>query len=283
MNRIIDFFGIEVARNRNSDWDNIVKEQKCPFDDKRCFKVRKSSPDISIGTCTVKYGREKRGIMICPNRLLQKKTVFADCIHLLTRHVPGNEFHIVSEISIPGGSVDYFLASVRNGKVKDFIGIEFQTMDTTGTVFPERERLLQELGFEIDTNITASTKPFGINWKMTAKKILVQLHHKIDTFEYVNSHLVLVMQDCLLEYMEREFNFGHLSKPASVGDSMHFHSYKLNRDRCETTLNLDSLLSIDAEGLAACVGLQAEGKVELEQITKVIEDKVSKDTLLTLF
>jgi hypothetical protein len=37
-----------------------------------------------------------------------------DCLHLLTTHEVGNELHILSEVPIPGGSVDYFLASVKN-------------------------------------------------------------------------------------------------------------------------------------------------------------------------
>jgi len=35
--------------------------------------------------------------------------------------------------------------------------------------------------------------------------ILVQLHHKIDTFEHIRKNLVLVVQNCLLEYMQNEF------------------------------------------------------------------------------
>jgi hypothetical protein len=35
--------------------------------------------------------------------------------HLLTQHEPGNELHIIPEISVPGGSVDYVLASVKSG------------------------------------------------------------------------------------------------------------------------------------------------------------------------
>jgi hypothetical protein len=66
-----------------------------------------------------------------------------------------------------------------------------------------------------------------MNWKMTAKTILVQMHHKVETFEHVNKKLVLVVQDKLLDYMAREFNFGHLANPATLGDSMHFHAYKL--------------------------------------------------------
>ncbi len=70
------------------------------------------------------------------------RQIFIDCLHLLTLHEPGNELHIVPEISIPGGNVDYFLVSVRNKEIKDFVGIELQTLDTTGTIWPERQRFV---------------------------------------------------------------------------------------------------------------------------------------------
>src|SRR5436190_37671 len=34
-----------------------------------------------------------------PNRLLERKQVFTDCLHLLTTHEPGNEIHVVPEVS----------------------------------------------------------------------------------------------------------------------------------------------------------------------------------------
>jgi len=86
--------------------------------------------------------------VICPTRLIERGQVFTDCIHLLTAHEPGDELHLVPEVAIPGGSVDYFLLSARSGKVKDFVGIEIQALDTTGTVWPERQRLLRRLGLD---------------------------------------------------------------------------------------------------------------------------------------
>lgn len=252
------------------------------YSNDRCFKVRKSEPEISIGTCTVSYGRKNRNIIICPNRFLQKKQVFTDCIHLLTRHEPGNEFHAVSEIGIPGGSVDYFLVSVKNNKVRDFVGIEFQTLDTTGTVYPERQRLLRKLGFEAADKDVNSDKTFGMNWKMTAKTILVQLHHKIETFEHIGKHLVLTVQDCLLDYMKKEFSFDHLSEPCKAGDSMHIHAYSLKSEGSSFKLELASRLSTDAEGMATCLGLKAEAKIELVEIIENIESKLSDATLLSI-
>ena len=131
-NKVLELFGCSTRADH--DWKRIVKQQWCPFTNTKCFKVRKSDPDVSIGTCSVRYGKNRQDIIICPNRLLERRQVFLDCMHLLTQHEPGNELHIVPEVSIPGGSVDYFLTSVKSGKVKDFVAIEFQTLDTTGTV-----------------------------------------------------------------------------------------------------------------------------------------------------
>ena len=82
--------------------------------------------------------------MICPFRLLERSQIFTDCVHLLRLHEPGNELRIVAELAVPGGSIDYCLVSVRDGKPRDFVGIELQTLDTTGTVWPERQRFLHQ-------------------------------------------------------------------------------------------------------------------------------------------
>lgn len=282
MSTIVEFFGHTSERGKKN-WSLVIREQVCPFLGKKCYKVRKSNPDISIGSCTVLYGKGQDPIVICPTRLLERHQIFIDCIHLLTTHEPGNELHIIHEVSIPGGSVDYFLVSALNGKVKDFVGIEIQTLDTTGTVWPERQRLLAELGVSRGDDAETTDKSYGMNWKMTAKTILVQMHHKIKTFEHVNKKLVLVLQDTFFEYMTREFKFEHLRKPPVLGDSMHLHVYRLEKQRDRSfRLALEKRLSTDVEGIAACLGLQAEARIELDQIVAVLEAKLSPSTLFRL-
>ena len=281
MSKVIELFGQSAAKT-GVDWTKIVAEQQCVYLNKKCYKVRKSYPGISIGSCTVLYGRELEPIIICPARLLERRQIFTDCFHLLTTHEPGNELHIVSEISIPGGSVDYFLVSAKDGKVKDFVGIELQTLDTTGTVWPERQRLLKELDVPRGDNAENSTSSFGMNWKHTAKTILVQMHHKAQTFEHVNKKLVLVVQNKLLAYMSREFKFEHLRNPASIGDAIHMHAYRMDQQADQSyKLVLQSRLSTDADGIALCLGLQAEARVELEQIILALQAKISPSTLFT--
>lgn len=222
----------------------------------------------------------RRPIIICPFRLLERRQIFTDCLHLLTVHEPGNELHIVPEVSIPGGSVDYFLVSATDGKVKDFVGVELQTLDTTGIVWPARQEFLKTVNV-VKEDIPA-WKTYGMNWKMTAKTILIQLHHKVQTFEAINKHLVLVVQDHFFGYLRKEFQFSHLTE-ARRGDPMHLHAYGISVQKdLAYRLKLASRLSTDSDGIATCLGLKAEAKVELARIVEQIESKISKETLFRL-
>ena len=277
MNKVKELFGIYCSENANIS--EVLNTQICPYSHKKCFKTRKSAPTTSIGTCTVSY--QDRNIIICPHRLLENNQVFIDCLHLLTLHEPGNELYIVPEVSIPGGSVDYFLVSAKKGVVKDFCGIEFQTMDTTGTVWPERQRLLASLGFKTDSRDTENEKSFGMNWKMTAKTILIQMHHKAETFEYLNKHLALIIQKPFFEYMKKEFSFSHI-QGIRIGDTVHIHSYDFLDESKFFKLSLDSRVSTDTNGIAKALGLQAQAKVELNDILAIIEKKLTKENRLTI-
>ncbi len=278
MSKILEFFG-NATGSVGLRWDEIIRAQHRAYADKPCYKVRKSDPEVAIGTCSVLYGKPLEPIAICPTRLIVGGKIFIDCLHLLTAHEPGNDLHVVSEVPIPGGSIDYFLVSARDGKVKDFAGIELQTLDTTGTVWPERQRLLKELGVERTDNAETLKRSFGMNWKMTAKTILMQMHHKVQTFEHVHKKLVLVIQDRLLAYMSREFKFDHLRNPAAMGDSLHLHAYSLARQgEAANRLALAARLSTDADGIAVCLGQQAEARVELQHIVLSLQAKMSAAT-----
>jgi hypothetical protein len=277
--KVAELYGLPTFQA--ADWKAVAAAQHCPFLNRKCLKNRKSEPEITIGTSTMVYGRQPQPVMICPFRLLERSQVFTDCVHLLKLHEPGNELRIVAELAVPGGSIDYCLVSVRDGKPRDFVGIELQTLDTTGTVWPERQRFLRQHKLRVKREHAASDKPFGMNWKMTAKTILIQLNHKLATFEHLNKRLVLVLQDCLLDYMRREFAFDHI-KGVRDGDPMQFHAYELRQEATAYRLKLKERISTDAAGIAMCLGLQADTKVELQIILEQIEAKLPQSTLLTV-
>lgn len=283
MTNVLELYGISTASN-TANWQDVVAQEHCPYLHRKCVKTRKSTSNITIGTCSMLYGREQKDVIICPHRFLERRQIFTDCLHLLSLHEPGNQLHIVSEVSLPGGSVDYFLVSAKNGIVKDFVGIELQALDTTGTIWPERQRFLQEKGISVDVTdgSISSDKTYGMNWKMTAKTILVQLHHKVQTFQEINKHLVLVIQNHFMNYIGQEFRFSHLNN-ALVNDSAHFHVYSLRQTaNNQLQLELDSRFSTDANGIAESLGLQTNQRMELEEMTRILASKLSANTLFTI-
>jgi hypothetical protein len=165
----------------------------------------------------------------------------------------------------------------------DFVGVELQTLDTTGDWWPLRQRALRNLGVQVNVDPEEERKQRGINWKMTAKTILVQIHHKIQTFESVNRKLVLVIQDKLLEYMQKEFDFAAVNDNALVGDSMHIHTYRADRGEQGFELNLRRRLSTNAAGVAQCLDLQAEPNLGLNEIFRILQEKMSDQTKLNVF
>ena len=74
--RVLELFGNSTRLAAGVDWQSEVKKQCCPFTNTKCFKVRKSQPEISISTCSARYGQENKDVIICPNRLLERKQVF---------------------------------------------------------------------------------------------------------------------------------------------------------------------------------------------------------------
>lgn len=278
MSKISEFFGL-YCKNSSLDFKHAMTTQICPYTQRICTKMRKSDPEIKIGTCSVKY--QNQDVIICPFRLLEHNQIFIDCLHLLTMHEPGNELYLVPEVQIPGGHVDYFLVSAKDKKVKDFIGIELQTMDTTGTVWPERQRFLDEQGIEVSADDLNNKKPFGMNWKMTLKTILVQMHHKSETFEHLNKHLVLIIQKPLFEHMKSDFNFDGI-EGVRLGDPIHIHSYNFEEKENSLSLSLHTRVSTDSAGIANCLGLNAESKVELQDLIRILEPKLIESNRLKI-
>lgn len=109
---------------------------------------------------------------------------------------------------------------------------------------------------------------------MTLKTILIQMHHKSETFEHLNKHLVLIIQKPLYEHMRSEFNFGEINS-VRLGDPVHIHSYDFTEHDKSLSLTLDTRISTDSEGIAKCLGLNAESKMELQELVRILEAKLT--------
>lgn len=261
------------------EWGEILDRQHCNYSNKKCFKTRKSQPDVSIGTCTVGYGGEP--IIICPNRFLQNNQIFLDCLHIFTNHQPGNQLHITSEIEVPGGNIDYFLVSVRRNQVQDYVAIEIQALDTTGTIWPSRQQFIRDdIGLPVES--VSESKTYGMNWKMTAKTILMQLHHKVATLELFGKKLVLVIQDRFYSYMTQVFDTSVL-REANNADPVQIHTYNVQQENDGTfTLELRSRYSTTTVGIETMLGMRKDVEVSEEKLIAKIQSKLSQETLLRI-
>lgn len=274
--RVAELFGKSTLDN-SVNWQRIVSSQECPFTSTKCFKIRKSDPQTSIGTCIVRFKKEAVPLIICPKRFLATGQIFIDCQHLLQDFQSDDQIHVVPEVQVPGGSVDYFIVLVREEEPIDFVGIEIQALDTTGTVWPHRQKFLKEIG-AINDLILYEDKPMGVNWKMTAKTILMQLHHKIEMFESLGRKLVLVLQQELMNYMAKEFAFEHF-KFANKTDAMHFHPYQLNNSADKKLkLSIGDQKSTNSIGLSHALSLAQSGIVNERELFNQLQNKISNET-----
>ena len=107
------------------------------------------------------------------------------------------------------------------------------------------------------------------------------MHHKSETFEHLNKHLVLIIQKPLYEHMRKDFNFTDVSG-VRLGDPVHIHSYDFINNGNQLRLSLHTRVSTDSAGIARSLGLNAESKIELEDIIAVLEQKLVDDNRLLL-
>lgn len=56
MTQILELFGASTKSDAN--WDAMVRDQRCPFLERTCLKIRKSDPEVAIGTCAVTHGKK---------------------------------------------------------------------------------------------------------------------------------------------------------------------------------------------------------------------------------
>ncbi len=247
-----------------------IKGDLCPFSRKKCFKIRKSKPDQTIGSCIISYKNEP--LIICPNRFLEKDTVFKE----LSRSLKvSNEYRVVPEITVPGGSVDYCLTSLKRGNVLDFLGIEIQALDTTGSsgIWEAREDYIK--------GKLRTTYNYGVNWKMTAKTTLVQLLHKAETFEELGKKIVVVMQDSLYDYISNEFDTSNVKKGLNSNNVI-FRIYSCLESRRNFSLVFKENRSTDSKGVATLVKLKETQKIEERDIILNIEKKLNESRVITV-
>lgn len=257
-----EFYGTLVSPDSIAAVANTFVFETCPFLRNKCIKIRKSNAIQSIGACSVLY--KGASLIACPHRFIQRYQIFLDCVRYLR---PNLRYYVVPEITMPGGNIDYCVVALDGAsEIVDFVGIEIQALDTTqsGAIWTARE--------DLSHGVLKHSYKYGINWKMSAKTILVQLHHKAASFQAVNKKLVLVIQKEFYEYMEKVFQTKHL-RDVDEADVMQFHIYNNVTLGDEYQIVLDSRKSTDVDGVEKLLKLGVESDILEPEVIERIRAK----------
>lgn len=190
--KVYEFFGYTPSSS-NPETLKFRTEGQCPFVAGACIKKFKSG--TVSGACAVKPVTSGP-VICCPNRMYAEdykvlldvaRTCFGEhsrlCRSVADLKGDGCDVHVFGkrwgkELRLPnrgvGGGyfVDWILAHVdANRNLREFVAVELQTMDTTGSYE-------NEVNAYYRGEIPEKASTAGINWENVSKRILPQIIYK---------------------------------------------------------------------------------------------------------
>lgn len=199
-----------------------TEEYICPYLKRQCTK-RSSAFTHPYPVCTVK--KPALGpICVCPQRFYAIDFLNDVVDNAWPGAKPANP-KIATEVTLEGfGNVDFVVADTEDDEsIKEFVSVELQAIDITGTVRDAYEALVANKKLE-------KKKPFSLNWKNVYKRYMHQLINKGYHHHHWNSRIVAVMQDEVYEYICKDAEF-QKSKDISEGNlNIVFMTYKFVDD-----------------------------------------------------
>ena len=212
------------------------KKYWCPFVDNKCNKQSRLIR-YPMGVCSVQYGDEI--IALCPRRFLQNDIVFKDIAdhYFKTR----NDLVVFSEIGLSQtGTFDYVMVKHKpfSSDIDDFVIIEFQTGQTTGT-----GQLVQALKDCLKgEDIKGTAYGFGLNLADIWKRSFTQILNKGIVLEKWGHKIYWVVQepvyqDFLNRYNFKDMNYNtkHKTVFATYDLRQESDKYELLRTRVESS------------------------------------------------
>ncbi|MDD5313331.1 MAG: NotI family restriction endonuclease [Dehalococcoidia bacterium] len=199
----------EVFGTASIDLSTAAKAQRqkylCPYIGSKCIKQTRLAT-YPMGVCSVDYNGDF--IAICPKRFLQDQRVFKDIAdqHFGTR----NDLIVFSEIGLKTiGTFDYVMVKHKpmSDEIEDFVVIEFQTGQTTGT-----GKLVQGLKDVMKgTDIAAKSYAFGLNTYDVWKRSFTQILNKGIVLEAWQRKIYWVVQEQVVRYLFNRYHLNDLS------------------------------------------------------------------------
>lgn len=174
----------------------------CPYIGKRCPKRSTSVPKTdAYPVCSLwKNTKEERDptrdlICVCPKRFYQVDWLAAVVENCWPFDPPKNPV-VATEVKMKGfGNVDFVIADqADDGSIGNFLSVELQAIDITGSAFPAYRALLD--GEQLPKRPT-----YNFNWDNVYKRYITQLIRKGYFHHHWGTKIIAVIQDQVYDYV----------------------------------------------------------------------------------
>lgn len=203
---------------------------ECPFIKSRCPKRSTQLPDEPYPVCTLwrrSTGDPDPGrdlIFVCPKRFYAVDFLTEVIEHCWPGEKPKNP-RVAPEVKMAGfGNVDFVIADVQDdGEVEQFLSVELQAIDITGSVFPAYQAL--RAGADLERRPT-----YGLNWDNVYKRYVTQLIRKGYFHHHWKSKIVAVIPEQVYQYITSRADFIRSADVKSAQVNIIFMTYRLESD-----------------------------------------------------
>ena len=164
---------------------------------------------------------------VCPKRFFSVDFLTDVIRHCWQGDPPANP-QIASEVKMKDfGNVDFVIADVeQNGAIAEFLSVELQAIDITGSVMPAYRAL--RAGEQLDRR-----PKYGLNWANVYKRYITQLIRKGYFHHHWGTKIVAVMQDVVYDYICNWADFMRSTEVQSDSVNIVFMAYRFEDDPTE--------------------------------------------------
>lgn len=202
----------------------------CPFIDSRCIKRSTANKSEPYPVCSIwqksnqALQAHKDLICVCPKRFYAVDFLKDVVTHCWPGKPPANP-KVAPEVKMTGfGNVDFVIADMgSDGSVGQFLSVELQAIDITGSVAPAYEALRQ-------SKELAARPSYGLNWDNVYKRYITQLIRKGYFHHHWKSKIVAVMQDHVYQNIVERADFLRSGDVKSDTVNIIFMAYRYEDD-----------------------------------------------------
>lgn len=198
-----EIFGYPYS-NTSKKATDIRSKHWCPFVDKICYKQSRLI-GYPFGVCSAHFNNDE--VALCPRRFLDGHAVFTDIAQHHFKTI--NDILVFPEIRLKDiGSFDFVMVKHKpmSFEIEDFVAIEFQTGQTTGT-----GKLVEGLkDYLARKSVSEKSYGFGLNLADVWKRSFTQILNKGVIMENWRKKIYWVVQEPVYKYLETRYNLKSL-------------------------------------------------------------------------